>query len=47
MSDLVDGRVPETNFGETFVQIHIQVIISSLKICVTKTVGLICYEPHY
>jgi len=27
MSDSVDGRVPETNVGETFVQIRIQVII--------------------
>ena len=47
MSDLVDGRVPETNVGETFVQIHMQVIICSLHSVSQKTVGLICYEPQY
>jgi hypothetical protein len=47
VSDLVDGRVQEANFGETFVQIYIQVIICSLQPVSQKTVGLICYEPHY
>jgi hypothetical protein len=45
--DLVEGRVPETNVRETFVQIYIQLILCSLHSVLQKqTVGSICYEPH-
>jgi hypothetical protein len=44
MSDLVSGQVPETNVGETFVQIRIQVIICSLHSVPQIAIDLICYE---